>query len=1019
MANKQALPNLNLDNKVSMINSPGANRVIAPEWKEQQFKTLSQITNGIIGVSDAYRNIKHTEMLAKMDNIAQQEMFKLSNANDPCEIPEIINNSYKTFDEMYKDDPYGKSFYKSKMYEKFRTKYEANIIKENLNLQKKFDLIQASRTGNEISSDIALMGDPERMSGAFNSYVAQIKHLNLDPLEEEKLITQVAKDSFGKVFTNDPNNAVNWYNYSNGAFDKYGVDGNEIKEKAKEYYKSLASERLTLENKLAQAKERQENSQLEHLKSLARQGGSISELQKKADEISPRVGNLFYSDTKEKDFTSELQKREISKIFNSDKYTSSEKIKLYDEFVLSNPEITSSARAYGNDIAKKYQGTNDFTSEQISMLDDILTGKNEITAEEANKQFDDNPKLLSEVLKNIRTRDKETETEAEKEKTKKSKNEAIRLTNLAKNGNIEKAIDGLKNIELEPEGKEKVWNAIFTELDKTQKESKAKRENELTQKILNIIDNGYVLSDDELVSISSKISKDNMNLIRSRQKAIVEQKEKDIEARELNSAKLNVIEAQSEEDLYQAMTDNATLSPENYKELITEFKSKKNELEAISKEKSTENRTKAQNVALQSILNSIEKNQIPDEKQMENLSLILRPGQMTTLRSAISSRKTQLKKEHNSFLTRKIYEAWEGGKAVNPNVIENFDDLSQEETRVWLDKIIAKNKEIYQKGYDLNFAKIQDGIWKSNVMPDDEQVRKYAQGLSKYGVKDEATIYNDINNVITAKQNDTNNAIKSANDTLDNIWIPVTNKESDVEKLAKTNAKSYIFAQLTDGKKIDYNDIVGIVNRFRPTKDDINSIGMDKEDTKLSIEAQRDDVFEYDEDKKDTYTKGYELNVDIDNMGRVFDYVNRTRYALETEYISPSEYAEYMTPVRLKQGEIIKKALKYPNYVVGYVMTNVKSKIKNIKDGELMVVTSSVLNFMLGSNVRYNMSVTDRAWKIDSDLLNASQQNTLNKTIDEVLSIKYGYEGATSDVIVLRDGTEIENGSVKNGTKSN
>jgi hypothetical protein len=43
----------------------------------------------------------------------------------------------------------------------------------------------------------------------------------------------------------------------------------------------------------------------------------------------------------------------------------------------------------------------------------------------------------------------------------------------------------------------------------------------------------------------------------------------------------------------------------------------------------------------------------------------------------------------------------------------------------------------------------------------------------------------------------------------------------------------------------------------------------------------------------------------------------------------------------------------------------------------------------------------------------------LNTIIDENIGLKYNYGKVNSDIIVLTDGTEIENGSKNNGTKSN
>ena len=233
MANKQSLPTMN-ETKGSFVNTSAMGNVVAPEYKEQKWSTVARIGEGIVGVSNAFKNMKHTEMMAKLDNLAQQNLHKLGDATDPSQLPDLINEANQSYDDLFKDDPYGKSFYESDLYNTFKLKNDANIEKTVTALNHKFSSIQAIKTGNEISSDIALMSDPERMTKALAMYEKQLDGLELTAEEKFKIMTDVTKDSFGKVFTNSPNNAVAWFDYSNGAYNKYGIDGAEIKEKAKQ-----------------------------------------------------------------------------------------------------------------------------------------------------------------------------------------------------------------------------------------------------------------------------------------------------------------------------------------------------------------------------------------------------------------------------------------------------------------------------------------------------------------------------------------------------------------------------------------------------------------------------------------------------------------------------------------------------------------------------------------------------------------------------------------------------------------
>lgn len=1022
MANNQSLPNLN-ESKSGFINTNVVNNVVAPDYKEQKWATVAQIGNGIVGVSNAYKNMKHTEMLAKMDNLAQQNLHKLSDATDPCQIPDLINEANKSYDDLFKDDPYGKSFYQSDAYNNFRIKNEANIQKTVNSLNHKFNTIQAVATGNEISSDIALMNDPVRMSQALKGFESKLSQMELTAEEKFEIMSNVAKNSFGKAFTNDPNKAVAWYDYSQGMYDKYGVDGADIKLKAKNYNKALANEKLTIESKLAQAKKREEDAKLESLIYRLRTGGNPITLQKEADTISPRVGNLFYKASQENDITAELQKKEVSKIFNDENLTDEQKIEKYETYKREHPEIKAEARAYGNDVSSDLETESGFTAEQVETLHNIEIGEDKITAKEAFNKYNDNPKYLEKVLESIRTRDENTKKEAEKTEEKISKSNALRLENLAKSGNIKEALDGLGKTKLRPEDESKVWTAIFDKTEKLDKNKREKQENILVQRALNSINDGYRFKNKELEQLSSIVSAESMSKIRTRQeqaikeeKTAVENKAKEVDKTKLNAARLDLINAPDIEELYKVMGENVDLSPENYSQLITEFNTKKEQFEAENKSKFIEDTKVAQNKMLESLLQGVSKNQIPNDESMLNLSTMLRPEQMTTLRSAISNRMKDIDTANNNRLTSLMYKAWDEGKLVDPKTVENFKGLTEEAIRTWNDKIITKNKEVAQKSYDKQYANIQSSIWDKNYYPNDDDIRDMSIALASYGIKSEADIYKELQDMVEAKNLDVSKEIEGLHTELDNLWLPVSNKESDIEKIAKSNAKKAIYIKVKNGDKVNVEDIV---KRFRPTKASIMDFENDTAGALNTLEAQRESIFEYDEDKKNDWTKGWSLDVDIDNIGEVLDFHNRVKFARQQEYITEEKSAELLTPLRLKQSEIIETSLKKPNLVIGYIMNKVKSSVKNIKDGDLIDITSGSLNMLLSYGVRYNNSIQDRFLRPDTDILNKSQLDILNTIIDENIGLKYNYGNVNSDIIVLTDGTEIENGSKKNGTKSN
>ena len=267
MANKQALPNGLLSANIGAIDSPAPNKVVAPEWKEQKWATVAKVADSAVKMSAGYKDMKHMEMLAKLDNVQQQNLHALGDATDPCQLPELVKQANQSYDEMFKDDPYGKSFYESEAYKKFKTSNEFKVNQEVIKMNHKFDVIQATKTGNEISSDIALMSDPQRMSNALARFKATLDELDITPDERFKIMSNTAQESFGKAFANNPNLAVAWYNASQGAYDQYGVDGAEIKSKADTWNKAQRAEQRAIENFKYQQDTRARNARLAYYQS--------------------------------------------------------------------------------------------------------------------------------------------------------------------------------------------------------------------------------------------------------------------------------------------------------------------------------------------------------------------------------------------------------------------------------------------------------------------------------------------------------------------------------------------------------------------------------------------------------------------------------------------------------------------------------------------------------------------------------------------------------------------------------
>lgn len=856
MANNQTLPTMNLDNKVSMINSPSAGQVIAPEWKEEKYKMLSQLTNGIVGVSDAYRNIKHTEMLAKMDNIAQQEMFKLSNANDPCEIPEIINNSYKTFDEMYKDDPYGKSFYKSKMYENFRTKYEANIIKENLNLQKKFDLIQASRTGNEISSDIALMGDPERMSGAFNSYVAQIKLLNLDPLEEEKLITQVAKDSFGKVFTNNPNNAVNWYNYSNGAFDKYGVDGADLIEKAKNYNKALEREKRAIENYEYTKKQREQTAKTNYYKSQILQNPDMTESILSKALLDDDKIYVDLSEFVKKNTPKSSQRSQMSKDFT--KAYAENGVKGAEDFIKNNPNAVNDPNtmtAYEN--VKKL---NKSESDTEALLKDMQDAFSEGEYEEFRTNH------LAEILAVDKTR---TADSAYREELKVSSNTDDYTLLIANSNNVDN-INYLAEQALADDtlnSKEKTSIAKYRNTRISQIENKAdKKETKIQKQQKEKITEESAKAYGEILleqNNGSEAIKNKFNELND--KLTITDKNKAIALYNKTAKE----EGKDQKDLLKEVQET------HYNKLMGDYRDGN-----LSQEK------------------------IDDAFETGNISIKHKEKLEQTLYKAEIKQAEQTKKDNKELALKTIYNADANGETVDVSKLPSQDaDVIKTANSVNL----KNGKRVYTNEKNNIFGEMLD-----NSMPDDEVIEGWKNRLIEKNYignteLPEQWIENTLTSIRGIEQSKAS-FVKSKIDTL--FGKPINGKSfSEYETSLKDLAYKEALKSVADGKTPNFEEIY---KNHKPTREGLSLYYRNKDNAYYSLLANRDALFITKEvSNKDgditIKTKSFTLNPDyrFSDFNAYIDNVEKSRI-----YMSDSEYKELYKPVALYLGDIVNTAQK-------------------------------------------------------------------------------------------------------------
>lgn len=556
MANKQALPNGLLSANIGAIDSPAPNKVVAPEWKEQKWAIVAKVADSAVKMSAGYKDMKHMEMLAKLDNVQQQNLHALGDATDPCQLPELVKQANQSYDEMFKDDPYGKSFYESEAYKKFKTSNEFKVNQEVIKMNHKFDVIQATKTGNELSSDIALMSDPQRMSNALARFKATLDELNITPDERFKLMSSAVQDSFGKVFANNPNNAVAWYNASQGAYDQYGLNGADIKSKADTWNKAQLKEALTLQSKARTEKKAEEDAQIEYLTQQVRLGGKTkSQAQLEADTISARVGNEVYKNLEDKDNTkAEILKHntELSKLIDVKNYEQSNAD--VNKYLLDNPNVPSESRAYINDVLANFKpekGEQKRTLEQAQAIADQRTGLRNFTEDEMIEIANGDQSVYRDLREaqrqyNIDVGQKAKEDKAEQEKQAKEKKQETKeireqedsaFKELSKRTLAEKETTlyinsknpkALAQAMAEPRDNMTAEDSLTytrkiidyvekldTEEKKQYETDKKQLQIEETNKILGDINKGILPTDDDLVKFAAFLDESQINQIRT------------------------------------------------------------------------------------------------------------------------------------------------------------------------------------------------------------------------------------------------------------------------------------------------------------------------------------------------------------------------------------------------------------------------------------------------------------------------------------------------------------------------
>lgn len=851
MANKQSLPTLG-ESKSGFINTNSIGNVIAPEYKEQKWATVAKLGEGVVGVSTAYKNLKHTEMMAKIDNLAQQNLHKLSDATDPCELPDLINEANKSYDDLFKDDPYGKSFYQSDAYNAFKIKNEANVQKTVNALNHQFSTIQATKTGNEISSDIALMNDPQRMNNALHTYFAQVDGLELTAAENFKLKSEVVKNSFGKLFSNDPNLAVTWYDASQGMYDQYGVDGADIKDKADKYNKALAAEKRTLENYEYTKKTREQTAKSNYYKAQYLQNPSqkdvlLTKALAEDDKVYVELSEFIRKNTPESSQRSELSKG-ITNAYVENGVVGAE------SFVENNPEVVNDPNAMS-----AYENIKKLNKPD-SEVDEILKGMEKAFADGTYEEYRRNN--LPSILAVDKTRSADT---AYRNELKISSNADKYTLQIANSSDVDEikgiADEAFADSSLTDKDKTNIAkyrntrvNQIENKLSKLEtkqeKASKEKRTEASSQALGRILATELEGSD----AFARKAFEERKNLTSSDRNKVISR---------FNA--LRKAEGKEERDLFKELQE------ERFNELMGEKRD-----------------------------GSLTQEEIDEAYEAGDISVKHKEKLEEALYNAEIKQAEETKKQNKELALQKVYTADANGETVDVSKLPSQD----------ADVIKAANSVNLKNG-KRKYYNAKNEIFSEmlvNPYPTNEQQDDWVNRLTENSFMGNAEIPEQwVANSLQSVRNIDVSKLSYAKNKIDTLFgTPlVGGKFSDYENELKNLAQREVLNALSQDKEPNFE---GIISKYKPTKEGLLEYNQTRDNAYFGQLGVMSNIFE-----KQTITTGKSDNKTqtttflVKKGVSASDYINYAqtiRGNKDKGYYTDAQYKELYKPIVINEGYI-------------------------------------------------------------------------------------------------------------------
>lgn len=246
MANRQTTPGIQ-PVRQGLVDSQPQQLMPQISW-QSPLRDVAGAMEQAADFTKTYQNLRFEEYQAKYDNLANQMYHEMEDATDPCQLGEIK----KKYDEQFAktlDNTIWASSYNNSRYKKDWMR-DMNINYEKVYLKKmhEFSAIQAERTLNEMSSAAVqtddVLGAASYFDGGMN-LIGNMQHLT--PEEKNRFQMAYARDFIGKLYTKNPNFALSFAENGQDSLAKYGIDINDIRNKAQNYNLARERERIALE----------------------------------------------------------------------------------------------------------------------------------------------------------------------------------------------------------------------------------------------------------------------------------------------------------------------------------------------------------------------------------------------------------------------------------------------------------------------------------------------------------------------------------------------------------------------------------------------------------------------------------------------------------------------------------------------------------------------------------------------------------------------------------------------------